>query len=217
LDWLPLNRKIDFTVNRLCSYRFNKARLTLHFWERNEVLERMLKECAVDDYEMTREYKPMRMRPGVVHINFVNEFNTRFLKVLITKHYGFENARPDTLNVTPFIDVMLVLLIIFMVVTPIVTSSVKVELPKSVAKQKEDVNKPIILSINDKFEIYLGSQAVLAENIAQALDIKSGRNYEAIVYFHVDKSVPYEILINAVERVKIAGYTKIAFSTKVVN
>jgi hypothetical protein len=103
LDWLPLNRKIDFTVNRLCSYRFNKARLTLHFWERNEVLERMLKECAVDDYEMTREYKPMRMRPGVVHINFVNEFNTRFLKVLITKHYGFENARPGTLNVTPFI------------------------------------------------------------------------------------------------------------------
>lgn len=67
------------------------------------MLERMLKECAVDDYEMTREYKPMRMRPGVVHINFVNEFNTRFLKVLITKHYGFENARPDTLNVTPFI------------------------------------------------------------------------------------------------------------------
>ena len=101
LDWLPLNRKIDFTVNRLCSYRFNKARLTLHFWESNEVLEQMLKECAVDDYEMTRAYKPMRMRPGVVHINFVNEFNTRFLKVLITKHYGFENARPDTLNVTP--------------------------------------------------------------------------------------------------------------------
>ena len=101
LDWLPLNRKIDFTVNRLCSYRFHKARLTLHFWEPNEVLERMLKECAVDDYEMTRAYKPMRMRPGVVHINFVNEFNTRFLKVLITKHYGFENARPDTLNVTP--------------------------------------------------------------------------------------------------------------------
>lgn len=78
LDWLPLNRKIDFTVNKLCSYRFHKARLTLHFWEPNEVLERMLKECAVDDYEMTRAYKPMRMRPGVVHINFVNEFNTRF-------------------------------------------------------------------------------------------------------------------------------------------
>lgn len=105
LDWLPLNRKIDFTVNRLCSYRFHKARLTLHFWELNEVLEQMLKECAVNDYEITREYKARRMRPGVVHINFVNEFNKRFLKVLITKHYGFENARPDTLNVMPFIAI----------------------------------------------------------------------------------------------------------------
>ena len=105
LDWLPLNRKIDFTVNRLCSYRFHKARLTLHFWESNEVLEQMLKECAVDDYEMTREYKPMRMKPGVVHINFVNEFNKRILKVLITKHYNFENALADSLNVTPFIAI----------------------------------------------------------------------------------------------------------------
>ena len=105
LDWLPLNRKIDFTVNRLYSYRFHKARLTLHFWESNEVLEQMLKECAVDDYEMTREYKPMRMKPGVVHINFVNEFNKRILKVLITKHYNFENALADSLNVTPFIAI----------------------------------------------------------------------------------------------------------------
>ena len=67
-----------------------------------------------------------------------------------------DNDELSEINVTPFIDVMLVLLIIFMVVTPIVTSSVKVELPKAVNKQKEDVNKPIILSINDKFEIYLG-------------------------------------------------------------
>ena len=77
----------------------------MHFWESNEVLERMLKECAVDDYEMTREYKPMRMKPGVVHINFVNEFNKRILKVLITKHYNFENALADSLNVTPFIAI----------------------------------------------------------------------------------------------------------------
>ena len=74
LDWLPLNRKIDFTVNRLCSYRFNKARLTLHFWESNEVLEQMLKECAVDDYEMTRAYKPTPVRdkdlPRIVPIAY---------------------------------------------------------------------------------------------------------------------------------------------------
>lgn len=127
-----------------------------------------------------------------------------------------DNDELSEINVTPFIDVMLVLLIIFMVVTPIVTSSVKVELPKAVNKQKEDVNKPIILSINDKFEIYLGGELVSQERLSSALESKSGRDYDAIIYFYVDKSVPYEVLMNAVERVKVAGYSKIAFSSKAV-
>lgn len=127
-----------------------------------------------------------------------------------------DNDELSEINVTPFIDVMLVLLIIFMVVTPIVTSSVKVELPKAVNKQKEDVNKPIILSINDKFEIYLGGELVSQERLSSALESKSGQDYDAIIYFYVDKSVPYEVLMNAVERVKAAGYSKIAFSSKAV-
>ena len=64
-----------------------------------------------------------------------------------------QNEELSEINVTPFIDVMLVLLIIFMVVTPIVTSSVKVELPKAVSDQKQDINKPIILSINEHNKI----------------------------------------------------------------
>ncbi len=127
-----------------------------------------------------------------------------------------DNDELSEINVTPFIDVMLVLLIIFMVVTPIVTSSVKVELPKAVNKQKEDVNKPIILSINDKFEIYLGGELVSQERLSSALDSKSERDYDVIIYFYIDKSVPYEVLMNAVERVKAAGYSKIAFSSKAV-
>lgn len=127
-----------------------------------------------------------------------------------------DNDELSEINVTPFIDVMLVLLIIFMVVTPIVTSSVKVELPKAVNKQKEDVNKPIILSINDRFEIYLGGELVSQERLSSALDSKSERDYDVIIYFYIDKSVPYEVLMNAVERVKAAGYSKIAFSSKAV-
>ena len=127
-----------------------------------------------------------------------------------------DNDELSEINITPFIDVMLVLLIIFMVVTPIVTSSVKVELPKAVNKQKEDVNKPIILSINDKFEIYLGGELVSQERLSSALDSKSERDYDVIIYFYIDKSVPYEVLMNAVERVKAAGYSKIAFSSKAV-
>lgn len=119
------------------------------------------------------------------------------------------------INVTPFIDVMLVLLIIFMVVTPIVTSSVKVELPKAVSEQKADVNKPLIISINEKNEIYFGTELVSADTIGATIQEKTGDNKDSVVFFHVDKSVPYEILITTVEQVKQSGYSKIAFSSKI--
>ncbi|WP_297916107.1 biopolymer transporter ExbD [uncultured Campylobacter sp.] len=126
-----------------------------------------------------------------------------------------QNEELSEINVTPFIDVMLVLLIIFMVVTPIVTSSVKVELPKAVSDQKQDINKPIILSINEHNEIYFGTELVGSENLAAVLDQKTGGDRENVVYLHVDKSVPYEILIGTIERIKKAGYSKIALCSKV--
>ena len=126
-----------------------------------------------------------------------------------------QNEELSEINVTPFVDVMLVLLIIFMVVTPIVTSSVKVELPKAVSDQKQDINKPIILSINEHNEIYFGTELVSSENLAAVLDQKTGGDRENVVYLHVDKSVPYEILIGTIERIKKAGYSKIALCSKV--
>mgnify|MGYP000905012068 CR=1 FL=1 len=126
-----------------------------------------------------------------------------------------QNEELSEINVTPFIDIMLVLLIIFMVVTPIVTSSVKVELPKAVSDQKQDINKPIILSINEHNEIYFGTELVGSENLAAVLDQKTGGDRENVVYLHVDKSVPYEILIGTIERIKKAGYSKIALCSKV--
>ena len=126
-----------------------------------------------------------------------------------------QNEELSEINVTPFVDVMLVLLIIFMVVTPIVTSSVKVELPKAVSDQKQDINKPIILSINEHNEIYFGTELVSSENLAAVLDQKTGGDCENVVYLHVDKSVPYEILIGTIEHIKKAGYSKIALCSKV--
>ncbi|WP_169777187.1 ExbD/TolR family protein [Campylobacter mucosalis] len=118
------------------------------------------------------------------------------------------------INVTPFIDVMLVLLIIFMVVTPIVTSSVKVELPTSKSEEKSDTDKPLILSINEKSELFIKDEMITLENLEQKLDEKSLNNKESVIYFYVDKSVSYEKLMEVVESVKLAKYSKIAFSTK---
>lgn len=130
----------------------------------------------------------------------------------VEKHQSEEISE---INVTPFIDVMLVLLVVFMVVTPIVTSSVKVELPQAVSEQPQDTAKPLIITIKQDHKVFVGEQLATDENLAALLFEKTGANKEGVVFFEVDKSVPYEVLIAAVERVKQAGYSKIAFSSKV--
>ena len=117
------------------------------------------------------------------------------------------------INVTPFIDVMLVLLIIFMVVAPLITSSVKVELPKSAQDAPKDEQKPLIIWVNQK-ELSLNDEQVSLENLAQKLDEKTKSDKQSLVYFHIDKLVPYERLAGIISAVKGAGYAKIALSAQ---
>ncbi|ASM34402.1 Ferric siderophore transport system, biopolymer transport protein ExbD [Campylobacter sputorum subsp. bubulus] len=117
------------------------------------------------------------------------------------------------INVTPFIDVMLVLLIIFMVVAPLATASVKVELPSVASKSTSDEKDPTIIYINDKHEIYVGNKLANSENLISFLDQKTNNNKNDIVYFHIDKSVSYEILMKTIENVKNANYSKIALTS----
>lgn len=122
------------------------------------------------------------------------------------------------INVTPFIDVMLVLLIIFMVVTPLMTTSVKVELPKgSENLQKDENKKPLILSIDKEKNLFLDDEIINLSNLKEILFAKTSGNFDEIIYFYVDKSVEYEVLINAINSVKTLGYSKIALSSKLEN
>lgn len=119
------------------------------------------------------------------------------------------------INLTPFIDIMLVLLIIFMVVTPIATSSIKVELPKSSQKIRTDINKPIIISIDLNGDIFVSSDKVKIQDLGAMLDLKTKNNKDVIIFFNIDKSVSYEKIISVVQVVKKAQYSNIAFSTKI--
>ncbi|AKT90097.1 TonB system transport protein ExbD [Campylobacter ureolyticus RIGS 9880] len=124
----------------------------------------------------------------------------------------------NEINVTPFIDVMLVLLIIFMVVTPLMTTSVKVELPKgSENLQKDENKKPLILSIDKEKNLFLDDEIINLSNLKEILFAKTSGNFDEIIYFYVDKSVEYEVLINAINSVKTLGYSKIALSSKLEN
>ncbi|MSN96852.1 biopolymer transporter ExbD [Campylobacter sp. FMV-PI01] len=119
------------------------------------------------------------------------------------------------INVTPFIDVMLVLLIIFMVVTPLITSSAKIELPKSTQNAKQDDKNLVIISIDKDKVILVNNEAINKENLAQILAQKTKNNFDEIIYFYVDVSVEYGLLMKTINEIKSLGYSKIALSSEV--
>ncbi|MDA3079241.1 MULTISPECIES: biopolymer transporter ExbD [unclassified Campylobacter] len=121
------------------------------------------------------------------------------------------------INVTPFIDVMLVLLVIFMVVTPLMTSSVKVELPKATNSKQDIENKPIILYLNQDDEIIISQKVVNLEQIGENLDELSQNDKEKTIFLQMDKSTNYERLMQIVQSVKQSGYNKIALSMEIKN
>lgn len=125
-----------------------------------------------------------------------------------------EDEELSEINVTPFIDIMLVLLIIFMAVTPMMTSSVKVELPKSSKEADETPKNPVILFINENSEVFINDESIVLENISTILAEKTKNNKEEIIYFHIDKSVKYERMMQVMDKLREEGYSKIALSSQ---
>ncbi len=114
------------------------------------------------------------------------------------------------INVTPFIDVMLVLLIIFMVAAPLSTVDVGVDLPASTAKPQKRPDKPLFLTIKRDLTLALGNEAIAARQLGSALDRATGMNRQEHVFLRADKSVPYGQLMGVMNLLRAAGYLKIA-------
>lgn len=113
------------------------------------------------------------------------------------------------INVTPFIDVMLVLLIIFMVAAPLATVDVKVDLPASSATPQPRPEQPIYLSIKEDQGLFLGNDAVAAEQLGAALDRQSQGDKEQTVFIRGDQEVDYARLMEVMDLLRTAGYLKI--------
>lgn len=113
------------------------------------------------------------------------------------------------INVTPFIDVMLVLLIIFMVVAPMLTSSIVIELPNS-SSQNQDADKEVIIAINTQ-EIAINSTKMERFDKEILTQITNG-DIEQMLYFYIDKQVSYERVIEVLSQVQALGYSNIALS-----
>jgi biopolymer transport protein ExbD len=114
------------------------------------------------------------------------------------------------INVTPFIDVMLVLLIIFMVAAPLATVDVAVNLPASTAQPQPRPDKPIFLTLKRDLTLALGEQGVARDALAASLNALTGGNKETVIFLRADQEVQYGELMNVMNLMRQAGYLKVA-------
>jgi biopolymer transport protein ExbD len=114
------------------------------------------------------------------------------------------------INVTPFIDVMLVLLIIFMVAAPLATVDVPVELPASSAPRDRKPDTPLYLTLKGDLSFVLKETPVTRENLGKLLDDTTGNKKDERIFLRADKTVPYGELMQAMNVLRAAGYLKVA-------
>lgn len=122
---------------------------------------------------------------------------------------GDDLAENHEINVTPFIDVMLVLLIIFMVAAPLATVDIKVDLPASTAKPAPRPEKPVFVSVKADQNVYVGDDQVQRAQLGAALDAKTKGDKETTIFFQADKGVDYGDLMEVMNTLRAAGYLKV--------
>ncbi|MEP9397848.1 protein TolR [Mesorhizobium sp. KR2-14] len=117
------------------------------------------------------------------------------------------------INVTPFVDVMLVLLIIFMVAAPLLTVGVPIDLPETQAKAMNSETQPITVSVNDKGQIYLQETEIELDEIVAKLEAISKTGYDERIYVRGDKTADYGTVMKVMARVSAAGYKNLGLVT----
>ena len=122
------------------------------------------------------------------------------------------------INVTPLVDVMLVLLIIFMITAPMMSQGVDVDLPETTSKALKQKEKPIVITINKKGDIYFnrikGNQKLLKQ---QLLDVARDSGTDRSVFLKADKKVQYGLVVSVMADIKDAGFKKLGMITQPQN
>ena len=114
------------------------------------------------------------------------------------------------INVTPFVDVMLVLLIVFMVTAPLLTVGVPVELPKTQAKAIAEAQEPLVISVNAQGQIFIQDTEVPVENLVPRLRAITENKPDTRIYLRGDRSIAYGRIMEVMGTVNVAGFTRVA-------
>jgi biopolymer transport protein ExbD len=117
------------------------------------------------------------------------------------------------INVTPFIDVMLVLLIIFMVAAPLSTVDIPIDMPTSTATPQKKPDKPTYVTIKPDLTLALSEQPVKRADLVAALDSAADMGKDKYLFLRADRSVPYGELMGVMELLRSGGYTKVKLVT----
>jgi biopolymer transport protein ExbD len=118
-------------------------------------------------------------------------------------------AENHEINVTPFIDVILVLLIIFMVAAPLSTVDLPVDLPSSTATPQKKPDKPTYVSIKADLAVAIGEDMVRRVDLVRALDAMADAGKDRFIFLRADRAVPYGEMMDVLEILRAGGYTKI--------
>ena len=126
---------------------------------------------------------------------------------------GRQQGLMSEINVTPMVDVMLVLLIIFMVAAPLLTVGVPIDLPDTQAKAMNADTQPITVSINDTGKIYLQETEIPIEEVVGKLQAIAKTGYDERIYVRGDKTADYGTVMKVMARISAAGYKNIGLVT----
>ena len=120
-----------------------------------------------------------------------------------------ESREIHDINVTPFIDVMLVLLIIFMVAAPLATVDIRVNLPASSAQPQPRPDKPVYLTIKADKQLYLGAALTTSDRLSEQLNEQTKADKDTTIFLQADKAVDYATLMTVMDTLRTAGYLKV--------
>ena len=132
----------------------------------------------------------------------------------INNRMNKKNRVISQINVTPFVDVMLVLLIVFMITAPLLTVGVSVDLPKTKASQLNSKGDPIIISIKKTGELYIQEREIDTLQLLPRLKAISSGNKNLRIYVRGDKDVPYGLVLDTIAKIKSSGFKKVALVAK---